>query len=149
MRLAFYKGGKGIKGRKRFITKLVQFFTRGIYAHVEIDFGKGYKQNCFSSSGMDKPRGVRFKKISFSHKERWDFIEIKRVNEIFLRKECKKYVGKKYDYRGVINFFWLKRKRHNPKRWFCSEICSHLLGIKPAQISPSKMYKIAKKMYNI
>ena len=135
LQLAFRKPVKGFADW--FLYKLI-----GKYIHVEIVFPGPCYDNCFSSRGRDKPKGVNFKKINFSHPDRWDFLTVGGVDIIDLRKECVRYVGCKYDWKGAI---WLGTfpglKRQNPKKWFCSEICRKVLNIKPTFVTPWRMFK--------
>ena len=64
MKLAFYKG------REDFYDRLISWWTRGPYSHVELVINETY---CMTSSPKDG--GVRMKHIDF-HPDHWDFVEL-------------------------------------------------------------------------
>lgn len=122
IKLAYYRG-------KNIISKTIQLFT-GKYNHVEMVFpSEVYTLNCFSSSGYDG--GVRYKRIKFSHPERWYFqslgnFELSKIGE--LRSYCDKYIGKKYATLDVIRRFGLGKKVNDPNKFWCSEVCIRALN---------------------
>lgn len=136
MKLAFYKAEHG-----NIIDKLIGLWTRGPFSHVELLFSDGVS---FSSSQWDG--GVRFKKIDYSHKERWSFLDIDGIaNESEVKYLANKLRGAKYDWLGIFLYEFLPFNIQNSKKWYCSEICAHLLGLTPCQMSPNKLYKIVKE----
>jgi hypothetical protein len=133
MKLAFYKGVYG-----NVLDWLIMLWTMGQYSHVELVFSDGVS---FSSSQWDG--GVRFKKINYSHKERWGFIELEiaEEKEQELREKCEKLVGKKYDWLGIMFDQFIPLNTQDSDRWWCSEIVAHILDIEPERVSPNRLYR--------
>ena len=130
MKLAYYKG-RDSEVKKRFVTGIIRLFT-GRYSHVELVFpDEMYKQlNSFSSSGWDG--GVRYKRINFSHPDRWAFqslgkFSIQQIGN--LRAHCDTMIGKKYATLDVIRRFGLGKAVNDPEKYWCSEACIHALNI--------------------
>lgn len=147
MYYAFYKGDRDTF-RHGFFSLLIKILTFGRYSHVELVFPDCIlddNKNCFSSRGMDNPKGVNFKKISFSHPKRWRFIPILwiqgnvDINRIY--RAAQRRVGAGYDYQGVIHHYGLHFKNDDPNKWWCSEICAFMLGIVRYQMSPVELYR--------
>lgn len=124
-----------------YVDKLVSWFTFGPYSHCEIRFSN---KECFSSSKRDK--GTRFKNIYFipSH---WRIVHIRasleKEQEIY--DWCKQECGKPYDLLGVFGLMTFP-KLNDKNRWYCSEICSHILNKFlnahiPEKITPNNLYK--------
>ena len=113
-----------------------------------------YLGQCFSSTTRGSANGVRFAPASevLKHPERWDYIEID-LDEVYgymfnaegdefadiracygnkriadAMSWAKKQLGKPYDYKGILGFFWPK-PIHHPDKWYCSEICMQFLKI--------------------
>jgi len=131
----FYKGGK--KGT-RFTGWLIRRWTRSEFEHVELDFGKF---SSFGSSGYDG--GCRWKQIDYKkHSERWTAVKLKKnpseIHDMILH--CDKHYNNKYDYCAIFFWHFLPFRRQNPRKWYCSELVAHILGIKPEQVSPGKLY---------
>jgi len=145
LKLAFFKGGqKGIANKLR--HRIVCVFTCGRYSHVELifpDWVAGH-ENSFTSSGMDG--GVRFRHIDYSHPKRWKVIPVKWIQKKHIQAIydwARSFVGKKYDWPGILFTFGLKKKKDKQDQWWCSEICALLVGIFPYKISPSELLKQA------
>ena len=92
-----------------------------------------YLSHCFSSTTRGSANGVRFAPASevLKHPERWDYIEIDTsgvpwMYDKFTIDWAKEQVGKAYDYKGILGFFWPKAFDH-PDKWYCSEICMRFL----------------------
>lgn len=133
-KLAFYKG----KGN--WIDKLIRFWTKSNYSHVEIVFDDMW----YSISPRDNY--IRRKKIDFKE-ENWDFIEIQ-INSSSFEEFFKKTEGMKYDWLGIFlsQVFPLNVDAKN--RYFCSEWCSEALGVSPKLsnlYSPEDLYKSINK----
>ena len=64
MKLAFYKG------REDLYDRLISWWTRGPYSHVELVISDNY---CMSSSPKDG--GIRFKHIDL-RPDHWDLVEL-------------------------------------------------------------------------
>lgn len=131
--LCFHKGENS--GFKRLLSNIIKMWTKGEYSHVELYFPS--KDMCFSASGYENK--VRWKKINFSHINRWDFCSIYcNLNIEEMLKRCDKIDGAKYDHLGA--FFSTRFKFNNNKRWYCSEACAYVLGWKPYQLNPQQLY---------
>ena len=155
MKLAFYIHMPKITRPKRWlVSRIVKIFAgnkgsdwqRNI-THVELVFSNG---DSFSSSSFDD--GARFKKIDYQkHPERWKIFEIDpfggrnvEAEEQVLKYFCQDYVGKKYDFWGVIWYFGFNKRKdrlQNNNKWWCSEIIAWVLGETSFRISPYELYR--------
>jgi hypothetical protein len=53
------------------------------------------------------------------------------------------YLGARYDYAGLMLSQVLAFGRHNPDKWFCSEICAAALGLpNPQRVSPQFLFDV-------
>lgn len=143
--LAFYKGKKrGWKPRDilaRFSDWLTRKLTRGHYSHCEIAVEKDGGFICYSSSIRDG--GVRCKKIDVSDRLRWDLIPLKGLPEEQINTFFAKTNGKKYDLCGALGV--VLRWRQRKSRYFCSEWCGELLGLRESwRFSPNDLVVIAR-----
>lgn len=133
--LAFYKG----KGS--WVDRLIRWSTKGHVSHVELvaGFNEDGLAYCISASGLDG--GVRTKWIRLKL-ARWDVVKIEDHIKIDIE-IMEKNIGKKYDFRGILTSQFLNLRRHNPEKWFCSEICAASLGLpNPASYSPQDLKDI-------
>lgn len=127
MRAAFYKG------KKRIFNRLVCWWTRGKYSHMELVFSDGLSA---SSSFIDG--GVRYKHIEYSDAN-WDFVELD-CDESKVRQFIDLHLGQKYDVLGIAGFV-LGPLRDGRKKQFCSELCMSALGYAESwRFSPSIAY---------
>lgn len=127
MKIAFYKG------HGRVYDKLVKWWTKGSYSHVEVLFSDGY-----SASASSRDGGIRFKKIKYNP-ERWDFVEVDcPEQEVQLWFTLR--AGEKYDYIGLLGFLWRPISGRD-KLWFCSEAIAASLGYKDSwRYCPNTLY---------
>lgn len=144
---AFHKGiPKGNKGW--FFSSFIKRFRNISVSHVETWFPKRIagESNSFSSRGTGSKKGVGFKKIDYSHPERWVFVPT-RIKDKRLRNmynHAKTHCGQKYGYGDLLLVFLFKFKKvHNKFKYFCSEICSHIWGYEPERQDPGDMLKQA------
>lgn len=95
------------------------------YIHVELDFGA----DMFSSSGRCVDNGTRFVATEGLDLYKWDFFELKVTSEQekAIRAQCHFYVGLGYDYLGIIGM-GLPFNIQMGTKWYCSEICNHILA---------------------
>jgi hypothetical protein len=115
--------------------------------HVEISFSNGY------SWSSDSERGVRFKRISYSHRDWWFFVRwdldnpnfTQYDNEQALHGKCKEYVGMGYDFLGCLGEALDNNNMQDKNRLYCSEAVAYVMGIKPAQIKPSELMDILRR----
>jgi len=139
--LAFYKG-RGNSVFQRFQDGIIRSVTRGIYSHVELISGDamhGQTAVCLSASGRDG--GVREKRILLKP-ESWDLVSMPLASEApcqFIRDR----LGARYDYAGLMLSQVLAFGRHDPDKWFCSEICAAALGLpNPQRVSPQFLFDV-------
>jgi len=110
----------GYKG-KSFISKLIKYWTRSEYSHVEqclnLETLKGY--------GAYQGYKVGYLYPSYHEKgTRYDIFELECTQEqlekfnYFKRQQ----EGKKYDYKGIMGFVTNKEEMNNRNKWYCSEI---------------------------
>jgi hypothetical protein len=157
IQLACHKGDKG-GFPDRLVSNIIKLATYSKechklfgaqFSHTELIYpawvreGSPYEeQNCFSSRGMDDPRGVHFKQINFSHSDRWVILPVlwlnaEQIKESFIL--AKSFVGLDYDYLGVIRHFGFKREdEDDPKKMWCSEADSKALSV-PSSVKLSPL----------
>ena len=132
MKVAFYKG------RKRIFNRLVSWWTRSPYSHVELILDNGLS---VSSSFMDG--GVRYKRIVFDP-DLWDIIEIHAETPDIAAKINARY-GDAYDWRGLIGFV-IRPIKDDRNKMFCSEFLMHLIGYDETwRFDPGTTYPVIKK----
>jgi hypothetical protein len=142
MRVYFYKG------KKRLFDRLVSWWTKGDFSHVEIEFSDGYS---YSSSVRDG--GVRKKKIDYKP-EHWEILVIPNTTGMLVKKDefhIKEFLevqlGKKYDYFGLFGFI-LPPLDDIPERYFCSELIADALDLPDAwRYSPNMLYAVLNAAY--
>lgn len=132
--MAFYKSNRGT-----FLDFLIDAWTGfGGFSHCELMFSDGMS---FSSSPRE---GIcRFKDIKYDDK--WIMIDLPYVGSLMesdIRFECSKEVGKRYDYFGIFFNFVIPLNLDNKYKWWCSEICGKMIGIRRFRISPNALYGI-------
>lgn len=148
MKLIFYKGFKG-----KLLDKIICLWTLGPFSHVEfVTDDNGYEWTAYSSSPRENI--TRWKKILKSNK--WLEVSIDHLN---LDKEkvlqiCKQEENKKYDYVSIFFTFVFRFGLQSKNKWFCSEICAHIinscgynLNVKPHKVHPNKLYKLIKNTF--
>jgi len=156
MKLALYKSSKGTA-----LDKIINIGT-GLYgySHCEVVFDRMRvgqdegKQLCFSSSPRDGK--TRFNYININSGN-WEIVDLD--DEFTLDEEkamflkASEYVDKSYDYYGILFYFvfWFVR-RQKENKWWCSEICSFLLGWDKFRVSPNRMarkYKAPRQKFTM
>ncbi len=132
MQVAFYKG----KGNK--FNKLIRWWTRSEYSHVELVVGSTW----YSSSHTDS--GVRSKRIT-GNLGHWDIYDIPHCEEYALD-VYSGAVGDAYDWTGIIGSQILPFGIQWPYAYFCSELVGEMIGIeKPHRYSPGNLYDLLKQ----
>ena len=128
MQIIFYKAKYG-----SFTDKLIAFFTRSKYSHVELVFSDGV---CGSSSARDG--GVRLKTIDMdSH---WDIFDLPNVyDESAIRYWFYINDGDSYDWLGAISSVFRIDLTTEDKK-FCSYTVAINLGLSPIR-SPGSLYR--------
>lgn len=123
LKLAFFKAKYG-----NFYDKLVAWFCRGGYSHVELVFSDGVS---FSSSPRDG--GTRFKNIDVNNGH-WDILEIPCApdKEARIRRWCHSECDKNYDWFAIYGYvfgavigwaFGADKCLNDKNHWYCSEVC--------------------------
>ena len=130
MKLAFYKG------REDLYDRLISWWTRGPYSHVELVINDNY---CMSSSPKDG--GIRFKHIDL-RPDHWDLVELEGYDPAYAYNWFKEHEGRKYDILGILGFVF-GSLRQDKKRFFCTEAIGHALKMKePWRLDPNAMYAV-------
>lgn len=126
------------KGSGTFFDKLIRFITRQPYSHCELQI----RGVCYQSQPRDG--GVR-QKVMELDPEKWDLVPLPEYNEADAITWFIKNEGKKYDWPGAITSV-LPLHINIPSRYFCSEACQHMLGIKdPKSQKPQQLAKLFMK----
>lgn len=134
IRLAFYKA------QDHLFDRLVSWWTKGPYSHVEIivdAVGDGYYA-CLSSSFRDG--GVRIKNMPLPA-DRWDIVEVRLpVDEEKALLWYRNYHGAKYDVLGLFGFVF-RRGIEDDHKWFCSEVAADILSFaEPWRYDPNALH---------
>lgn len=133
---AFYRSTP--RGWAGLYNRLVRWWERGQYSHVELIFSDGLAA---SSSYMDG--GVRFKRIDF-HPEHWDFIELPAHLELRARSWFENHAGERYDLMGNVRFL-ADFMRDDQYKWFCSEALAEAIGMPESwRYGPNGLYAALK-----
>jgi len=134
--LIFYKGPGKI------FDKLIRFFCRSKYSHVELVInGISYSADAWTN----QVRGLPWTSFVAGN---WDVVPVAvdvDVAEKFLRGEC----GRAYDFIGVVGVaipFWHPQER---AKWYCSELCAKALGIDPNAIAPGSRRGWIRGLYEV
>lgn len=132
LRAAFYKGTHA--GPPGVYNRLVRWWTRSQYSHVELVFGA---DQAASSSAMDG--GVRFKPIQFDP-ALWDFVDVPEALAVHAWQWFEDHQGAGYDYLGNLHFV-LSAVGDDKRRWFCSEAVAAALGMpNPERFDPGTLH---------
>lgn len=139
MKVCFYKGThKGLSG---VYNRLVRWWCKGKYSHVEAYFSDGMSA---SSSYMDG--GVRFKLIDYKP-ENWDIIEIPDHLEERIYKWYDDHKGDKYDLMGNLHFV-ISAVKDSSDKWSCAESFAESIGLKDSwRFEPNILYSVLTSIY--
>lgn len=141
MRAAFYKGTRpGLAG---LYNRLVRFWSRGQYSHIELVFSSGLSA---SSSYMDG--GVRYKKIDFDARK-WDYIELPAHMEADAEAWFTRNAGKAYDFWSVLRFWqgWLPQGKD---KYQCAEAVMAALGFDDAwRFEPNSAAAVLRRLQDV
>ena len=154
---AFYKANGP---RARYEDKIISWWTKGPYSHVEIFVPETMKR--YTSSGRAGGVVKRDIKSLLGYETKndpiWDYLEIDLPDITLTRIERFYSLTKddKYDWKAIYGFVLPFRDRTN--RWICSEWCANvgkisgieeLWKLNPATLSPNKLYEILKDAKNV
>lgn len=140
--IAFYIASNG-----DIIDKSIAAWSRGPYSHCELVFDN---LNCFSCSPREGY--VRYKQIEDIYtSKKWDILNLDKLNlntEV-INDITNKEMGKAYDWYGLIMSQILSIDSDDKKKWFCSELCHHILkrsgiqsNIHSNMVHPNRLFKI-------
>jgi len=141
--IAFYKANTDYA---EIDDKLIAWWTRGDYSHVELVINNNVM---ISSSGRDG--GVRIKKHTYNT-DQWKYISID-IEPKYIKEFYEQTKNDKYDFLGILGFIFPIKDRTN--KWFCSEWvsnvlkisgCKKLFTLEPSKISPNELYYILKEI---
>jgi len=130
MRILFRKNSPG------FFSWAIRTASGSIYSHVEI---QPYGESCISSSEQDG--GVRWASWISGNPEKWDIYEVIGFGmsspwftpeyELKVIDWCNAQVGKKYDWRGILQWAnpFAKNRSGDLDKYYCSEFCQRGLGL--------------------
>jgi len=135
---AFYKGTH--LGMAGIYNRLVRWWTRSPYSHVELIFfdgGPGADSQAASSSYMDG--GVRFKWFTFDP-ALWDFVDLPDALAVPALAWFDEHDGAAYDLLGNVHFV-LSAVGDDKRKWFCSEAVAAALRIPdPERFDPGTLH---------
>ncbi len=141
MRIAFkksyWKWGFEILGL------IISAKTLSRFAHCELIFSDGMSFS--AGKGRDEGKEVGFKKINYSHPERWVFIDLKitKIQEAKIRTNAEKIQADNdgYDVIGILFNELIPLDIENKNKYYCSEVLAILLGVKFNTITPQDLYE--------
>lgn len=111
--------GKGFGGA------LIKRFTFGDYSHVSFVFE--YPDGALEEIESIQGKGVHSQE--FEKTDKCDLFLVECTDEQIeaVYDAANSLIGCKYDWTGIWGFF-VRKKRENPNKWFCSELVSHCLA---------------------
>jgi hypothetical protein len=119
------------RGDGKIFDKLNRWWTKGEYSHVEIVVdGTAYGADAWSGRVIQRH-------VSGFNPQKWDIVPVSSEKDL---QWLEKQVGKKYDYLGILGFFFFAAQRTS--WWYCSELAAVFTGIKERPISPQRLYEI-------
>ena len=141
MKVAFFRGGRSPMDR------LIRWWTKSPYAHVELLFDDGTMISACPGIGV---RSILVASLDVQH---WDLVAvpIDHDHAVALSRWCLGELGCHYDWWGLFVTQVLGFPRSHPTKWFCSEFCAAALehadvdlGIDPCKVSPGALYDLLK-----
>lgn len=146
--LAFYRG------RGDVVDRVIRWMTRSLYSHVEIIWWCGTHGDdglpealAFSASSRDG--GVRTRVIGMDP-DHWDYVTIPWACQQRVAVLSRSEDGAGYDYLGIVLSQILHLRRSSGRRWFCSEIVGHALGLPfPQTLSPGDLHALVTRINHI
>lgn len=140
MIFAFYRGTSTV-------SKLIRFFTRGIYSHVAVQVEDGRIFEAWHS-----PAKVRVIHDFGEGHERGTRVDLFELALPFPEKalaHLERSVGRRYDFKGVLGFL-TKRTSDDRRACFCSELATEvsIIGGRPA-LDRVKPFKVSPTMLSM
>ena len=131
MKLAFHDASvadANASANGAFFDRIIQWFTRSPYVHVELVFDDSVPAHslCFSAVPGD---GVRFTILDLTLKE-WRLIDLPdSVTPEKCRPVAESYRGERYDWLGILGFSspFADLHMHDDRDKFCNEVCIDVL----------------------
>ena len=121
---------------------LILLRTLSNYNHCELIFSDGMSFS--AGKGRDDGNEVGFKKIGYSHPERWDFLDVKitkkQEKQIRLNAEKIHNDNDGYDFLGILFNELIPLDIENKRKYYCSEVIAVLLGLRFSTITPQDLY---------
>ena len=133
VRLAFYKG------EGDWVDKVVRWWTKSQYSHVEVVVGDTW----ISSSPRDG--GVRSMRMESYNAKHWDTIDYPGVSTIDVFDLFRRTKGNDYDFIGILFSQVLPTGLHSSTKWYCSEWAAELKYDK-TNLSPQELYELVSKV---
>ena len=117
------------KGKGDITDKLIRWWTKSKYSHVEIVMGQTWTSI--------SPITMRLKsRIINANNDRWDFIDVE-IDKQNFDNIISKFYGCKYDWTGIFLSQFLPLGIQNPSRLFCSEFVAMVMKLDvPSSYSP-------------
>ena len=137
LRAAFYRGTHA--GLPGVYNRLVRWWTRSQYSHVELVFIQGTGNRAYAASASKMDGGVRGKAIDFDP-SRWDFVDLPDELWNAAWEWFDAHDGQGYDILGNVHFV-LGAVGDDKARWFCSEAVAAALGMpNPERFDPGTLH---------
>jgi hypothetical protein len=139
MKLAFYKGKAGL------FDRLIRWWTKSPYSHVELLFDDGQMIAARDSTG------VTIIQVASLDLNEWDVVrfDLSIDRMLAIHVWCITEIGCKYDWLGLFYSQVLRIPRSHPRKWFCSEFCVAALqraellrDVVPCTVSPGKLHDL-------
>jgi hypothetical protein len=99
--------------------------SKAVHSELVLPTNNGLGYTSFSASQWDKC--VRFKDIDYNNDKKWLVVPMPGFDIFRLYVDAKAYNGLPYDFSGAIMAAFRQGSNVNPKGWYCSKICFHLL----------------------
>ncbi len=129
VKLAFYKG------EGDWVDKVVRWWTKSQYSHVEVVVGDTW----YSSSPRDG--GVRSMQLEDYNAEHWAILGYPGVSASDVFDLFRKTKGSKYDFIGILFSQVLPIGLNSITKWYCSEWAAEL-KYDNTNISPQELYEL-------
>ena len=110
MRILAYKGVS-------WHSKLIRFYTRSEYSHVAIEWENKKVTEALASYGVVSSNNYKEHHTPGPVVDVFDVVCDEEMAWTF----CRSVLGEEYDFSAIARFV-TKRKKHTPRRWFCSEL---------------------------
>lgn len=132
VKLAFYKG------EGDWVDKLIRWWTKSQYSHVEVVVGDTW----ISSSPRDG--GVRSMRMETYNTEHWDIIDYPGVSTVDVFDLFRRTKGNDYDFIGILFSQVLPLGIQSKSKWYCSEWAAKL-KYKNSKLNPQQLYELVSK----